>query len=214
MIKFLEKLLNWIYVERCYFCGSSKESKRLCSKCLSSIKILPPSPHSLINSISVYSVTHYEDVIKKLIKRVKYHHDIKLAREQAKLMANYWEKFNFSEKFIVIPVPQHKNRIRKRRGNHMDIVGKEFCDLLSYTLLPDFLARIKDTKPQYKLTKEEREENLKNAFLLFPEKLPDKSSPILLIDDIKTTGTTLKEIISLLQKSGYTNIRAFTTAKT
>ncbi len=96
----------------------------------------------------------------------------------------------------------------------MDIVGKEFCDLLSYTLLPDFLARIKDTKPQYKLTKEEREENLKNAFLLFPEKLPDKSSPILLIDDIKTTGTTLKEIISLLQKSGYTNIRAFTTAKT
>lgn len=214
MIKFLEKLLNWIYVERCYFCGSSLESKRLCSKCLSSIKILPHSPHSLINGCSIYSVTLYEDVMKKLIKRVKYHHDIKLALAQAKLMADFWEKFNFTEKFIVLPVPQHKNRIRQRRGNHMDIVGKKFCDLLSYTFISDFLVRIKDTKPQYKLSREEREENLKDAFSLFPDKLPDKSSPILIIDDIKTTGTTLKEIISLLQKNGYTNIRAFTTART
>ncbi|MBR6163734.1 ComF family protein [bacterium] len=214
MIKFLEKLLNWIYVERCYFCGSSDEAKRLCSKCLGSVKILPLQPHSLINGCNVYSASMYDDIVKKLIKRVKYHHDIKLAQEQAKLMADYWLKFNFTEKFVVLPVPQHKNRIRKRRGNHMDIVGKEFCDLLSYTLLPDFLVRIKDTKPQYKLSREEREENLKDAFSLFPEKLPDKSSPILIIDDIKTTGTTLKEIISLLQKNGYTNIRAFTTAKT
>lgn len=214
MIKFLEKLLNWIYVERCYFCGSSDESKRLCSKCLSEIKILPLQPHSVINGSNVYSVCVYEGIIKKLIKRVKYHHDLKLAKEQAKIMADYWKKLNFPENFVVLPVPQHKNRIKKRGENHMNIVGKEFCASFTYTLISDFLIRTKDTKPQYKLTKEEREQNLKDAFSLFPEKLPDKSAPILVIDDIKTTGTTLKEIISLLQQNGYTNIRAFTTART
>ena len=214
MIKFLEKLLNWIYVERCYFCGSTEEGKRLCSKCLSEIKMLPPEPHSVIDGANIYSVCVYDGNIKKLIKRVKYHRDGKLAKEQAQLMVRYWQQFNFPEKFYVLPVPQHKRRIRKRGGNHMDFVGKEFCAALSYTLITDFLIRVRDTSPQYKLTKPEREKNLKDAFALSWEKLPDKSVPILLIDDIKTTGTTLKEIISTLHSNGYGDVRALTTART
>ena len=214
MIKVLEKLLNWIYIERCYFCHDSKEGKRLCSKCKSEIKTLPFQPSAVFYGCNIFSVSVYEGKMRELIKRVKYKHDKKLAKEQAEFMAKYWKNLGFFENFNVVPVPQHKKRLQQRHGNHMDIVGEEFCSTFDYTLLKDFVIRTKDTKPQYKLTKEEREENLKNAFKVNESKLEDKSAPILIIDDIKTTGATLTEIITTLQKAGYTNIKALTTART
>lgn len=214
MIKFLEKLLNWIYIERCYFCHDDKEGKRLCSKCKSEIKILPAQPSAVFMGCNIFSVSIYEGTMRELIKRVKYKHDKKLAKEQAEFMVNYWKKLGFFENFVVVPVPQHKNRLKKRGGNHMDLVGQEFCSAFGYRLLDDFVVRIKDTKPQYKLSKEEREKNLKDAFSVDETKLPDKSAPILVIDDIKTTGTTLREIITTLQNKGYTKISALTTART
>ena len=55
MIKLLEKLLNLIYIQPCYFCKSSKEDKLLCSKCYSKIRFLPagvvpPNPAELVRS--------------------------------------------------------------------------------------------------------------------------------------------------------------------
>ena len=214
MIKFLEKLLNWIYIERCYFCHDDKEGKRLCSKCKSGIISLPAQPSYVLMGCNIYSCTMYEGTMRELIKRVKYKHDKKLAVEQAEFMAKYWKKLGFFENFYVVPVPQHKKRIKERHGNHMDSVGEEFCSYFGYKLLPDFVVRVKETKPQYSLTKEEREKNLKDAFEVDESKLEDKSSPILIIDDIKTTGATLTEMILTLQKSGYTNIKALTTART
>ena len=214
MIKVLEKLLNWIFIERCYFCHDSKEGKRLCSKCKAEIKFLPSQPSAVFYGCNIFSVSVYEGKMRELIKRVKYKHDKKLAKEQAEFMAKYWKSLGFFENFNVVPVPQHKNRLKQRHGNHMDIVGSEFCSAFGYTLLTDFVIRTKDTKPQYKLTKEEREKNLKDAFSVDETKLPDKTAPILIIDDIKTTGATLTEIITTLQKAGYTNIKALTTART
>ena len=89
----------------------------------------------------------------------------------------------------------------------MDLVALEFCALSNYSFKTDFIKRIKDTIPQYKLTKYEREENLKDAFEI-EKRLPINTN-ILLIDDIFTTGSTFFEIIKELKKNGYKNITAF-----
>ncbi|MDD3437778.1 MAG: hypothetical protein PHC64_11565, partial [Candidatus Gastranaerophilales bacterium] len=71
------------------------------------------------------------------------------------------------------------------------------------------IKRIKDTKPQYKLSKMQRMENLSNAFEIDKNKL--RKGRILLMDDICTTGSTFESIILELQKHGINDIVCFAT---
>ncbi|MDD3237181.1 MAG: ComF family protein [Candidatus Gastranaerophilales bacterium] len=211
MINLIKKLLDYLYKQKCYFCSQSLENTIFCSKCYDKIKFLEYKKLNNIDSCAIYGAVYYKDIIKKLIRGVKYHNQKELAKYQAKLMFEYWKKIQCkNEIYTVVPVPLHKNRIKKRKYNHMDLVGEEFCKLTGYYFCPDFVIREKDTKPQYKLNKEERENNLKNAFSINKEHKP--KSPILLIDDITTTGSTFYEIIKLLNKNSIKDVTAFATA--
>ena len=68
----------------------------------------------------------------------------------------------------------------------------------------ELIKRIKDTKPQYKLTRPQRMQNLANAFEVYKEN--DLRKPVLLIDDICTTGATYEEMINALKSAGITDI--------
>ena len=81
----------------------------------------------------------------------------------------------------------------------MELVGIELSKLGGYTYNPDLIERIKDTRPQYKLTKIQRAENLSNAFKVNRDKL--QSGKILIIDDICTTGSTFEEMIKEFKKN-------------
>ena len=211
MIKILEKLLNLIYIKECCFCGSHKEDSLMCSKCRAKIHFLPNDLYKNIRGKEVYVTALYDGVIKELIKQLKYKGKKCLSPVMADLMFEYWTKLDISPNdFIVIPVPIHKLRKEERGYNHMELVVKDFCSLTHYRYNSDFLIRIKDTKKQYNLNKQERINNIKNAFSVNMEKIPDKSSPILIVDDITSTGTTLSEIINLMIINGYNNIKAFT----
>ena len=78
----------------------------------------------------------------------------------------------------------------------MELVAEEFCKLSGDIPNFELITRIKDTKPQYKLSRKERLENLKSAFAV--DKTKDLNLPILIIDDICTTGATFEEMISSL----------------
>lgn len=203
MINILKKLLDFIYDNKCYFCSSSKENSIFCSKCYDSVDFLLNKPFKIINGFEVYAVTYYKDVTQKLIRAVKYHNKKDLAFYQAKLMFEYWKKLGFSdENYLVMPVPMFFSKARKRKYNHMDLVCEEFCKLSGYNCDLKSLVRIRETLPQYKLSSKEREKNLKNAFSLLKTNF---DAPILLLDDISTTGTTIKEIFKLFEAN---NIQA------
>ncbi len=210
MIKFFEKLLNLIYIQPCYFCKSSKEDTLLCSKCHDKIHFLPLRELRNENGVKIYSACLYDGIIKTLIRDFKYHNKKNLASIMAQLMSEYWQKLNIKDDFLLIPVPIHKSRLKQRKYNHMDIAVKEFSLLTNYKYNTDFLIRIKDTQNQYKLNRKERIENLRNAFDIDETKMPDLETPILITDDITSTGATLNEIIKLLKSKGYKNITAFT----
>ena len=86
----------------------------------------------------------------------------------------------------------------------MELVAEEFCKLSGFSPNYELIKRIKDTKPQYKLSRKERMQNLSMAFKI--DKTKDLAKPVLLIDDICTTGSTFEEMISSLKKEAITDI--------
>jgi ComF family protein len=110
--------------------------------------------------------------------------------------------------WLVIPLPLHKRKKCSRGFNQNDLVSaecfKESTGAVSITLYlgkNNPLERIKDTKSQTTLNGMQRIENVKKSFCV---KNADsvKNKRILLIDDIITTGATLKEAANTLSNAG------------
>ena len=208
MKRFLLNLLDWIYKKKCYFCGNSKECVKMCSECYSKLERLPLKVNRIINGKKVYCAGVYEKELQKLIRGLKYHNQPELAYYLAKFMAEYWREITDDKDLQVVPVPIYAKRKKQRKYNHMELVGEEFAKLLEIEYNPDLIVRIKDTKPQYNLKKNQRAENLQGAFSVDKTKL--KKGKILIIDDICTTGSTFEEMIKELQKGGFDDIVCFT----
>lgn len=210
MKKFLTDLLDWIYKKKCYFCGSSKECIKMCSNCYDEMEYLPIEKNREFIGIQVYCAGTYENQLQKLIRGLKYHKQRDLAYFQAKFMYDYWQNIpDKKEIYQIVPVPLFKNREKQRKYNHMTLVAEEFSKLSGHKVNLELIQRIKDTKPQYKLSKTQRMENLSNAFKINKDKLSE--GKILLMDDICTTGSTFESIISELQNTGINDIVCFAT---
>lgn len=207
MKDFLISLLDWIYKKKCYFCRSSNECVKMCSKCFESMEPLQPRITRVIDKKPVYCAGVYSKNLQKLIRGLKYHNQRDLALYLAKFMHDYWSQINENNtmnNYQVVPVPIFAKREKQRKYNHMNLVAEEFCRISGCTYNPDLIKRIKDTKPQYKLKKVEREQNLSGAFEVIEENLlPMK---ILIVDDICTTGATFEEMIKEFENHGVSDI--------
>ncbi len=207
-----ESLLDLIYRKRCYFCGSSKYSLKMCPECYESLECTSFIPNRIIDGVNIYCAGEYNKELQKLIRGLKYHRQKELAYYQAKFMYDYFLNIEKPEDadFELIPVPLHKNRIKKRKYNHMELVCEEFSKLSGFPCNFDLIKRVKDTKPQYRLNKKERMINLHKAFEVNKEFITGK--PLLIMDDICTTGSTFEEMITALKNAGITNIMCFATS--
>lgn len=204
MKKYISELLDWIYKKKCYFCKSSKEAVKMCSKCYETLDFLPVKINRIVENKKIYCAGVYSKNLQKLIRGLKYHNQPDLAYYLAKFMAEYFAMITDKKDFEVVPVPIFKTREKKRKYNHMNLVGEEFCRITSATLNTKLIKRIKNTKPQYKLKRQERMLNLSKAFKVDKENYHGKT--VLLIDDICTTGSTFEEMIRELNKNGITDI--------
>jgi len=197
---FFTNLLDLIYKKKCYFCHLSKHSEKMCQECFNTLSLADFKTNRIINGVNIYSAGIYEKNLQKLIRGLKFHKQRELAYYLAKFMWEYFKELDIKENYQVIPVPMHKNRRKKRGYNHMELVAEEFCKLSGFISNFELITRIKDTKPQYKLSKVKRMENLSDAFKINNDKLLDL--PILIIDDICTTGSTFEEMIKELKNAG------------
>jgi ComF family protein len=169
---------------------------------------MPPSVFKEYSGIKVYACCLYDEIIKKLIKDFKYHNKKHLSSLCAELMFEYMKELKFEQNFMIVPVPVSKERLKERKYNHMDIVADKLSELTKFRVNKHLLLRIKDTQKQFKLHKQERIKNIKGAFAVNENTDVPKDTPILIIDDITSTGITLEEIIKTLKKSGYKNLTA------
>ena len=168
----------------------------MCPDCFDKLKHLPIKADRIIDGVNVYSCGVYSKELQKLIRGLKFHNQRDLAYYLAKFMYEYGAA---EGEYTVVPVPIHPKR---RKYNHMALVGEEFCKLSGNKLDCALVKRVKDTHPQYKLSKKERAKNLAGAF----EVCSMPTGRILLIDDICTTGATFEELIRELKKHGIDDI--------
>lgn len=210
MKDFLTGILDWIYKKRCYFCKSSKEAVKMCSKCFDELDFLPVSVSRKYNGVKIYCAGVYSKNLQKMIRGLKYHGQKDLAYYQAKFMWQYWQRLDIESDFQIVAVPIYLKRKKQRKYNHMELVAREFSKLSGYDVNYDLIKRIKDTKPQYKLNKYQRMENLAKAFEVNTDKICI-GKKILIIDDICTTGSTFEEMIKEFNNVGVYDITCFAT---
>lgn len=212
MKKILESLLDLIYRKKCYFCGKSKYSIKMCPSCYEKLEFSDRIANRIVKGVDVYCAGIYTKELQKLIRGLKYHKQRDLAYFQAKFMYEYFANLdNLKNKdFELIPVPLHQNRMKKRKYNHMELVCEEFSKLSGFECNFELIKRIKDTKPQYRLSRVQRLKNLSGAFEVNKDKISGK--PLLIMDDICTTGSTFEEMIKALKNAGVKNIVCFATS--
>jgi len=110
----------------------------------------------------------------------------------------------------IIPVPLHPKREFSRGYNQAAVIAKKLGSELGIPVLEDYVLRVKNTAPLKLLEPGQRQNNLKNAFIMGQYDV--KLNSIVLVDDIYTTGSTIDEISSLLKLHGTREVYFITVA--
>ena len=117
------------------------------------------------------------------------------------------------EPSVFIPIPLHEGKIKKRGYNQAKQLAEGLAKRFDVSVV-DCLKRVKSTKTQVGLTKEERRKNIEQAFALqgtVSEPL-QKYQQVFLVDDVVTSGATLQEAAKVLKKAGFTKVWGVTLA--
>ncbi|MFH1366946.1 MAG: ComF family protein [Patescibacteria group bacterium] len=208
-------LLDLIFPVFCVDCN--KEGEWLCVRCLKKIKFkepfLPLKNGSGLNGLIIMA-DYQNETVKQVIHLLKYNFAYDLRTAIGSLLADFIKKsrINFPAQTLVIPIPLHKKRLRWRGFNQAQIIGEELAKIFSFKVSIDNLRRIKYTQPQVELDAKARKNNIIDAFMLH-NPLEISGQSVILIDDVYTTGSTMKEAAKVLKKAGTKEVIGFVIAK-
>jgi ComF family protein len=149
----------------------------------------------------------YDGVLKKAIGLLKYFG----VRRLAKPLADFMFQLDMPQVDAVIPVPLHDKRLREREFNQSALFTRYIGKKQGVSLLLDCLVKTRDTAPQVGLHLRERIRNLRKAFsVINRDKLEGRK--ILLVDDVFTTGATVRECSRVLMDAGAGDVYVITLA--
>lgn len=223
----VDKLIELIFPTRCISCRSL--GSLFCEDCLSRLKPLDKFYCLICEKPAVGGFTHpgcatrytperslssfwYRGSAKRAIKALKYKKIWLLAGLLSQLLADDLQEkgISFGEGAIIVPVPLSFWRKGKRGFNQTELLGLALKDQLGLLFRADLLERVKETLSQTGLSREERVKNIKSAFKV-RESL--QGEDLLLIDDVLTTGETVRECSRVLKKAGAGQVWVLTFAK-
>lgn len=200
--------VNFISKPYCIKCGhpfdeAPDNKKMLCGACMKKTK----TPFRLSRS-----ALHYDEASKNMILSFKFMDKTENAAAFAK-----WLKLAGADIFregvdVIVPVPLHFTRLLKRRYNQSALIAKELSKLTGIQVDYTSVVRHVKTRPQVEFSGHARIKNVKDAFQVkHPEKL--KGKRVVLIDDVMTTGSTLKECALAMKKAGVKSVDTLTVAR-
>lgn len=193
----------------CHRCGqplneeAKKDRKLLCGNCFKKRRFI----FRMCRSACVY-----DDFSKKLIVDFKFFDRTDLASFLAKMMYVSGKDIFEAGIDVIVPVPLHRTRLLKRRYNQSALLAKELGKLSGVKVDFDAVVKTRMTRPQVECNGKQRLENLRGAFDI-KKKAQLAGKRVLLIDDVLTTGATLKECAAAIQKASPQSIDALTIAR-
>ncbi len=161
------------------------------------------------------SLFHYDSFVKKIIKTIKYRLATEVLNElfeiiQKRLREKIIQLQSLNSNVSLQPIPLYKERLRQRGFNQAFLIAEWLKNYGSFSI-GDFLMRTKHTDAQAQLPHgKQRYENVRGAFSIINN---PAGSSIILVDDVVTTGATVKEACLVLSRHGAENLTVFTLAK-
>lgn len=158
----------------------------------------------------VAALPFHSGVLREVIHTLKYDGVTELAVPLGLLLAESLElQFQFNGA-VVVPVPLHPSRQAERGYNQAELIARQLSNYKDERLLIRYRAR----PPQAKLDREARQANISGVFGVPVSAVPTiKDCTILLVDDVATTGSTLKEAAGVLVRAGAASVWGAVIAK-
>ena len=226
-------LLDMLFPRTCLACAKNipkgDAHTVICNACMASIPLYDalhcpvcmrriPEGGALCHPEAGYvlaGATHYSHTpVQKLIWQMKYENWMTAGVPVGTLLTNYLRALphDFTD-YHVVPVPLHKNREWKRGFNQAAVLGAHVSNAFHLPTIAKNLVRVKETPAQadqkdYAL----REKNIEGAFHV---ERPDefKGKNIILVDDVTTSGATIREAVRVLKSAGAKKIIAAVVAR-
>jgi ComF family protein len=217
-------MLDYICIENCRGCGQFVQRTRdgpisVCRDCWK--EHASPVPHVELCDIGVVPVmvasgTTYSGILKKLIYRLKYDKDKTIVDDLVPLTVAAWRSLLQTEpalaQALLVPIPLHWMRFVTRGYNQAEMVAEQVARQCKLKLDVRLLSRRRSTRAQHGLGRDERLQNMASAFRVnrWAGKNPP---PVVLVDDIYTSGATIAAAASVLAAHGFTRVFAITAAR-
>ncbi len=144
----------------------------------------------------------FGDVSQKLVHSLKYRDRHEVADTMARLMVHAGRRL-FNDVDLVAPVPLHRWRLWSRRYNQSALLAGHVSRQAGLRFEPDLVRRVRNTRSQVGLDVTGRTRNVKRAFTVPPQRVPDiLDAHVLLVDDVVTSGATASECARALKVAG------------
>ena len=230
----IDKIISFFLPRTCFCCGEDLKTKSLlCEDCFKKIEPVKGmlcrrcgvmlksggkychncrgSKASKYKCSFIRSALQFNDPTRALVHAFKYEKYLNIAPYFAEVMYRTFRKYpEYREATFLVPVPIYKSRQRKRGFNQAEVLANHLSQICGIPVL-NALVRTKNTESQTKLTREERKQNILDAFALAKgmESQIDKQA-LILIDDVCTTSATLEECARVLKAAGAREVLALT----
>lgn len=186
----------------CIRCGNPMTVRGVCHHCRHD----PPDPIR-----GIRGVFFYKGPIGQSIRSLKYQGVRELAPILGAYLADYIREHPIPIDAL-IPVPLHPQRLAARGFNQSELLARTITHILGIPTRADVLRRVRATQSQTHLNRAQRRQNVANAFEVAPG-VDLRGRTLLIIDDVATTGATLRACALPLHRAGAREIWALTVAR-
>jgi competence protein ComFC len=163
----------------CGSCGQPQKNQGLCSQCIGD-----PPAYQALRSWGVFS-----GPLRRVLHQIKYYHDRGLGEVLSRHLILYLKQLNW-EIDLIVPVPLGLTRLKERGYNQSDLLAHPLAMGSGIPYDKKALSRIRDTQSQVGLSATQRKSNVDGAFKADPLRVSNQS--ILIVDDVTTSGATIK----------------------
>ena len=218
-------VLQALYPRRCPVCDDivGRAGEKICLGCMDRLKLITPPwcmrcgrkteegeeycrdcrerGHLFDRGRALYEY----DSAAESIYRFKYGGRREYAEFYGEQIVEYLGDFiRNMEPEAIVPIPLHRRRRAGRGYNQAELLARAAGRRMGIPVYSRLLVRVRDTAPQKKLNREERQNNLKKAFNITANVV--KLNKTILVDDIYTTGSTLDAVALELKRHGVKSV--------
>jgi ComF family protein len=196
-----DRVLNLFLKSNCPLCDRTAEDVfcRYCQRQLQETRLTQPAKYWQ-GDLPLFAWSTYDGSIKQSMAKLKYDGIRSIGQQYGEWLGTSWQQSpppNLPPKLIIIPIPLHAEKLQTRGFNQAELIARSFCQTTG-DKLDLSLQRTRSTVAQFGLSKTARAENVAGAFTLAPHTSLKPTSTVLLIDDIYTTGATVREAAAAL----------------